>query len=503
MADFDFLVVGAGSAGCVLASRLARVASVAVIEAGGNTNGGMIRRPGDYVKMFQTADDWSLETTPQVELAGRRLRFPRGKGAGGSTRINASIWLRPLNDCITQLCAATNGSLTNEQLTAAIDNVEQIVKPEAPRWLSDSATHFCSAVQQLSKKTDLPHTSDVSQTPKDRPQARPFLRMNQRAIRKTAADAFLRAAAGNDEPTLIHDCLVDRLEFVSNRAVGVHLCNGKQRRLVTAAKGVLLCAGSVGSPAILQRSGVGCRTRLGPLGIDCRVDLPAVGEEFRDHLIFPVILQTPAAPPFPSYWSPRQLARWRTSGRGIPATNLAEAGLMIGVGEQRIQLHVTPTDYLRHPNLPGVSAMTIGVTKSHPTSKGRIQIISKDPFAAPTIDPAYLSQPNDLRVLENAVQFVRQLAATPPLDHWASCEIVPGKMTTTRSIRRFAQTLYHPVGGCALGPVLTDEFRVKNTERLWVVDASVFPQMPAANPNPLVMGLAWAIADRISQQTLS
>ena len=487
MADFDFLVVGAGSAGCVLASRLASFARVGLIEAGGCRTTGLVRRPSDYIKLFGSESDWNWETVPQRNLAGRRLRFPRGRGIGGSTRINASIWLEPEETCLQQLAAATGGVLSSEQLSAAVQETRAIVAPERPRWLSQTAQRFLQAADQLKLK------------------ANAYLRMNAGGVRRTAFDAFCdRSKTENAGLTILSDTLIDRVILQDGRAVGLSCTSQKSQDEsyqstagkfeLHANKGVIMCGGAIASPTILQRSGIGCRERLRELGIECQVDLPGVGQALRDHLIFPIIFRTIASAAFPIAWSPRQLARWQCVGTGPIASNLAEAGLFYGNDDTKIQLLVTPTDYLRHPNLSQPS-MTIGVTLSHPRSVGEVHIVSAQPGDSPHIDPGYLSDESDLENMFSGVELAGQLAETSSLGSWVGEQVVPGDRDCEKSIRRFSQTLYHPVGGCCLGTVLSGDFRVRGVEGLWVVDASTLPFMPAANPNALVIALAWAVGD--------
>ena len=482
MADFDFLVIGAGSAGCVVASKLASIGSVGLIEAGDHQAYGMVRRPSDYVKRFGSQDDWALETVPQAGLSGRRVRFPRGRGLGGSTRINASIWLRPLDECLQKISEYSGGHICKDSLSKAVETVERLVQPEAPRWTSETTLAFLASAHSLGHHAEL------------------YLRMNRRGVRRTAADVFLNSTCGDRERvTLLCDCLVDRLQLYGTRAEGIIVRIDGTERLITAGRGVVVCGGAIASPAILQRSGIGDKSLLDELGIDCRIDCPAVGKQLRDHLIFPVMFSTRATRPFPDHWEVRDLARWQTMGTGPVASNLAEAGMFVGEGQDRIQIHVTPTDYLRHPSLSSGATITLGVTGSHPQSVGSVCIAGKDPGQPPKIDPAYLSDPADLTSLTNGIRLAREIAGGYPLAELVSDERVPGKIALEKSVRRFSQTLYHPVGGCVIGQVVSNRFAVIGADRLWVADASVLADMPAANPNPLVTALAWWMAERLCE----
>jgi choline dehydrogenase len=496
-AEFDFVVVGGGAAGCVVASRLRQLGSVALIESGDADTGTQIRRPADYLKMFGTPDDWGFETIPQPGLAGRRLRFPRGRGLGGSTRINASIWLPPEREDLDDLVRASGNRWRPESLAAAVAAVEAKVDPELPRWVSPWTGRFIEAAGQLGLGADL------------------YPRHNRHGVRRTAADLFLQQPSPSDPFPAVNSmiqCTVDALEFVQDPVAGLRCCGVRIRRhdsshQVRARRGVVLSAGTIGSPTLLQRSGIGPRDMLRRCGIPCVLDQPDVGRGISDHLVVPLVHRTSDRELFPTHWSPRQLARWRAVGRGPVTSNLAEAGLFHGSGEERIQMFVTPTDYLRHPTASRHAAMSIGVVLSHPSSRGSVQIepcaaASKGKEMAVQIDPGYLTHPSDATKFVAAISLARSIVDQISGSRLSVTETVPGRgrgsqTELMRSIERFSQTLYHPCGGCVLGRVVDDTLAVRGIDRLWVMDASILPRVPAANPTPLVMALAWSFADRL------
>lgn len=484
--EFDFIVVGAGSAGCVMARRLADYGTVLVVEAGGSARHPHIDRPADYVKRFETADDWNFATTRQPHLAGRVVRLPRGRGPGGSTRINASIWMEPALGCLQALEADGGPEWSVENLQRALAAVTARVRPETPRWLSDASQRFLAAA------TEAGYTPTV------------HTRMNRRGRRHTAADAWLA-----DSPatlTQMTSLCVRRIELRDGQATGIVAGGDPCDEAFVARREVILCCGAVQSPALLWRSGIGPREDLRRAGIDCLIDSRGVGRGLQDHLIMPVIFDVPADAAFPAAWSPRHLARWQSTGTGPIASNLAECGLFAGEGSRKVQVHVTPTDYLRHPSATAAAAITIGVTLSHPRSRGRVWIESPDPSVPPQVDPCYLSDEGDAERMVGAVQLARDLARTEPLRSWIIGERTPGMGKTTddsllRSVRRLSQTLYHLVGTCRMGTdadaVVDPQMRVVGVGGLRVVDASILARVPQANPNALVMAVAWAGADHV------
>lgn len=489
MTDADYIVVGAGSAGCIVARRLADSGnrSVLLLEAGGDPERQSLRRPADYVKMFGGPSDWDYITEPSPGLAGRRLRWPRGRGPGGSTRINAMIWMPPTAADLQTLCQAGGPTWHPELLADDLHQVEQWVLPEAPRWISEASRRFLRAAEKITAG------------------AHPYQRMNRRGERVTAADLL---AAPQRRQVRCHTATVASIVLQDDRAVGVRtLQPAGGEETLRAARGVVLCAGTIATPLLLMRSGIGPRSLLDGLGIPVRLAQPAVGSGLCDHLIVPVIWSTPSVCPFPPTFSVADLARWQHGGSGPVTSNLAEAGGLLTCGDGRqadqVQLHVTPTHYLRYPGPTAPAAMTIGVTDPRPQSRGRLALASQDPRRPPRIEPDYLSDPTDIDRLLMGVELARRIAHQSPLAGWLGEEQSPGQRRCNREdlqryVARFAQTLYHPVGTCALGrdahAVVDPQLAVRGARRLWIADGSVLPAIPSVNPNAAIMMLAHRLA---------
>jgi choline dehydrogenase len=487
MSRKDLIVVGAGSAGCVLASRLTRDFGlrVTLVEAPSIPAPKVDRcRPARWLNLLGSGDDWGLMTEPSPDLAGRTLGWPRGRGLGGSSRINAMIWFPPTSTDIQNLCDASSGVWGEQDLAAALASVETQVATELPRWLSDPSRRFMDAACGMPGATSIV-----------------YRRLNRTGRRWLPSDLL----PTDPEHCEIVRATVDHLIFDGEQAIGVRAQNEDGSFELRSSHGVVLSAGTVATPGILMRSGLGDRNELRDLGIDARVDLPAVGQELCDHLIMPLVFERHASEQaFRSIPTTRDLARWQMMGAGPVASNIAECGGLFD-GDS-VQLHVTPTHYLNFPRRDATPMMTIGVNVTQPKSRGRVRLASRVPTDAPILAPNYFADPYDQQRSVAGIRLARKIANLSPLAESIRREAVPGEKRTSdealiKSTSRYAQTLYHPTGTCRLGSdaasVVDPHFALRGISGLWVADASLLPNPTIANPNATIMTLAWMAAEQI------
>lgn len=486
----DLIIVGAGSAGCVLASRLVQEFGVRVtlLEPPSSETSNINRdRPARWLKQLGSSDDWALLTERCGQLAGRSMRWPRGRGLGGSNRINAMIWFPPTRGDVIQLCQASGGCWKPADLNAAYQSVESLVEPERPRWISDPAGRFLEACHGF-------HDTE----------AMIYDRLCRRGRRWLPRELLPRGHAGFQ----IVRGTADRLIWEHDKVVGVRVRNDDADFDLRASLGVVLTSGAIATPAILMRSGVGDRGELARHEIDLRIACESVGANLRDHLIMPVVFQRkPSQTPFLARPTMEDLARWQVMGAGPLGSNLAECGGLID--DRSIQFHVTATHYLRYPEDDHIPAMTIGVNVTKPDSTGCVRLHSQSPHQPPVIEPRYLESESDLETTIRGVRLARRIVARSPLGNTILRELIPGRsraadQEVARSVARFAQTLYHPIGTCRLGhdsnSVIDHSFRLRGAQQLWVVDASVLPHHTVGNPNATIMTLAWWAAVQIAAQ---
>jgi len=529
----DWVVLGGGTCGLFVALQLLRQTdrNVWVIEsmptvssAGlhgcldqGNRPAACQRwrqRPVDWLRLLGTEEDYAHQTAAEDHLADRRIGWPRGRGLGGSGRINAMIWMPPADVDYESLLAA---GLDRSGLERAYRLALSVVQPESPRWMSESSRRFLRAAEIVAA------TQGHSQW------ATPYQRMNRRGRRWTAADAIdetfrtgtLLGEGSRDAANRLRVIRADvsRVELEQSRAKAVHLRTeaGVVRSELSQDSGLISCLGALGTPALCLHSGIGPAGALEAEGLV--VEVPGLGDNLHDHLIMPVIWRVSGQPFAGDDWTTRQLCQWVHDGSGPIASNIAECG---GVSpDGRFQVHVTPTDYLRFPNATASAAMSIGVSLTQPGSRGTLRISppreevvpangrtgmpqqSNNPFEL-SISPAYLSAAEDREALVRAVRWAREIASAPPLSQWCGREIVPGVRRQTdrelsASIARYAQTLYHPGGTCQLGRVVDSSFRIRGIDNFHVADASLLPRPTVANPTAVLAMLTTYAADAIAR----
>lgn len=467
MSNPEIIIVGAGSAGCLLAHLLAKDGTPITLIEPQSTAAPRIdrQRPARWLHLLGSSEDWDFSTATVEGLAGRSLRWPRGRGLGGSNRINAMIWFPPTDEDLCGFAGVSRWS--PQQLRDSLAEVESIVKPEPPRWLSESSQRFLAAAKSI-------------------PDSQPMIyqRVNRQGRRWNPAELL----EGSDVNVVRAG--VDRVVFDSQGARGVQLVSGES---ITCGGKVILCAGTIGTLTVLMRSGIGPRDVLDRCNIDVRHESPNVGANLQDHLIMPVIFGIQSHHRFPPQSSTAEIARWQSVGSGPLASNIAECG---GLYENdRIQIHVTPTHYLTHPGPDAAAAMTIAVNATRPKSRGRLRISSADPNAHPIIEPDYLDNETDLQTTIDGIHLARKIAGHEPLSAWTTGELLPGSKresdeSIARAIMRYARTLYHPVGTCAIGDVVDEDLQVRGCSKLSIVDASVMNTITTGNPNSMLMTIA-------------
>jgi choline dehydrogenase len=468
----DYVIVGAGSAGCVLAARLSEDAAVDVLllEAGGRDTRREIHIPAAFSKLFKTDVDWNYETTPQPHLAGRSIYWPRGKVLGGSSSLNAMM-------------AIPGSALDYDRwpwswpdVAPAYERVRAQLRLEELRDPNPLTLAFVEAAQQLgierSAGLDPMRLDGVRTTPLTQ----------RRGRRNSAADAYLRPAVRRPTLTVRTNAHVTRIVVEHGRAVGVEV-DGE----VVRAREVVLCGGAVNSPQLLLLSGIGPRDELERHGIPVVHELPGVGANLEDHLAGGVLYESLRPVTLYAAEKPLEILRYLMLRRGMLTSNVAEAAAFV---RSRPDLPAPDLELLFAPVLfeeeglvpPRGHGFTIGSILLQPRSSGTIRLRSADPFDAPAIDPRYLAERDDLQVIVRGIELARRIVSMPAFDGVAGAELEPGDAPVEDWVRSRAHTLYHPVGTCRMGTdalaVVDPELRVRGLERLRVADASVIPRVP-------------------------
>ena len=516
---FDYIVIGAGAAGSVLASRLSEdpEVSVCLVEAGSKDRSNFIHCPAGYAGMVKLGlSNWDFETVPQPGLNGRRGYQPRGKVLGGSTSINSIIYVRGQREDYDHWAALGNPGWGWADVLPHFKRSEHnergsddwhgsggplnVMDLMAPNRVSRA---FVDAAVQAGYPANPDFNAEVQEG------FGLYQVMQRGGERFSAAKAFLTPVLGQrNNLQVLTDAHVSRLRFDGKRAVGVELLQGGARRELQARREVLLCAGALQSPQILQLSGVGDGALLQDLGIDTVHHLPGVGRHLHDHVD---VTQAFAAPHVKDLFgiSPGGLwdllkgaVQWSRERRGILTTNFGEAGGFIRSTPDEatpdLQFHFAPIKVIDHARTTLFGrGYVCHVCLLRPRSRGSLRLASAESPAVPLIDPAFLAERDDVDRLVLGFKLMRRILQQPALAGLGGRELASsGQALTDLQIEQFvrgrADTIYHPVGSCRMGPgpeaVVDAQLRVHGLQGLRVVDASIMPRIVSGNTTaPTIM----------------
>lgn len=517
--DYDYVIVGAGSAGCVLANRLSSAPDrrVLLLEAGGSHRHMNTHIPAAFPKLFKTDRDWDYMTEAEPSLKGRSVYVPRGKMLGGSSSMNAMIYIRGRRQDYDGWAAAGCTGWGYEDVLPYFRRSEDnarihdeyhgvggelhVVDQRSPNPMSRAFVDACVS-------WGMEPNDDFNGA---RQEGAGLYQVTQRqGARWSTARAFLNPV--RKRPNLVVETGAHATELLieNGRVTGVAYAVGTERRTARATGEVIVAAGSVNSPQLLMLSGIGPADELRSLGIEPVVDLP-VGDNLQDHPVVMVVYDCPEPVSLALAEKPKALLEYVAFRRGMLSSNIGEGGGFVhtrdGLDAADIQFHFGPAYFVEHgfQTYEG-HAFSMGPTLVSVESRGTIRLASADPFAKVRITGNYLAADADMRSLVAGVKMAREIAAQPAFDAYRGEEIFPGPGYGTDSeledyVRQVAELLYHPVGTCAMGApgerVVDPELRVNGVEGLRVVDASVMPVIVGGNTNAPTIMIAERAADLI------
>jgi choline dehydrogenase len=506
MPSYDYVIVGAGSAGCLLANRLsAGGARVLLVEAGGSDRRLEVKVPAAFPSQFQTAIDWNFMSEPEPGLFGRRLYLPRGKMVGGTSSMNAMLYVRGNRadyDAWESEFGASGWGYeavlphfkrheANAEITDEYHGTAGELHVTQQRWLSPHWQRFIDAARAIGIDRNLDYNGALQDG------ASLFQTTTKGGRRWSAADAFLRPALKRDNLELVPKALVQRIVMSNGRAVGVEYGHGSELTVAHAAREVVMCAGAYGSPQLLMLSGIGPAGHLRQVGVQPLVDSPNVGLHLQEHPVAFYNWHSTQPVTLDDATKPRYLLHWVASRKGKLGSTIAEAVIHwrseAALASPDFQIYFGPVYFWEHGlRKTGAPAISLAAVLQAPQSRGEVRLRSANPADHPRILNNLLTRDADVDAMLRALDLTEELAATQPLASLLGERLNPGETVRGRDerlawLRATAEHFYHPACSCRIGPpddgVVDPELRVHGVEGLRVADASVMPRITSGNTN--------------------
>src|SRR5262245_14798256 len=517
---FDYVIIGAGSAGCVLANRLTEDPTVKVVllDAGGPDKKQDIQIPAAFPKLFKTECDWAYETEEQPQMYGRKIFWPRGKSLGGSSSINAMIYCRANRRdhdrwaefgiegwSYQEVLPYYKKSQNNERGANEYHGTGGPLNVANLRCINPLSRLFVEAAQQFGYQMN----DDFNGASQD---GIGFFQVTQKnGKRQSAAAAFLKPALSRPNLTVKTHAHVTKLLLDRNRAAGVAFVQGGKNDVARASREVILSGGTINSPQLLMLSGIGPADHLRKLDIPVIADLPGVGQNLQDHQLIGVEYECTRPIGLHRADNVKNIINYLIFKKGPLTSTIAEAGGFIktrsGIDLPDVELVFAPVFYMdngfKNPDLHGFS---VGIAIQHPESRGEIKLRMNDPFTPPLIHPNYVAYESDLASGIEGVKIGREILNSKQFENYRGREWWPGPEKRNdeelaEHIRHTADTIYHPIGTCKMGndpmSVVDDHLRVRGIDGLRVVDASVIPSQITGHTNAPTIMIAEKAADLI------